>query len=484
MARLRMLTVRQFANSVRELGLDDTSIPALTTSSISAASASPNDALVQEIETLALKLAQAAVANTAWVQQNVTCDLSALACRQTTLQSLGTKAFRRPIAADEMTDYLDGFDTISSNLKSNTRALELVLAAFLQSPSFLYRVELDDGSDRYDNDAIASRIAFLVTDGPPDAELRAAAAAGTLIDPDVRSAHARRLLNGTTGRRGLRRFFEDWLQLDKVRSLDKTATVFPLFSKALGEAMVEQAGRTLEQLATSDADMRTMFDDTGAEVNAALAPLYDVTVPAASGWVRLTSDKIGPRPGVIGFPAVLALHAKPTKTSVTERGVFLRKDILCGGVPNPPDVFPPLPTPMPGEKLTTRQLFERHRSVEPCRSCHLYFDPMGITLETFDGIGKARTTENGLPIDPSGDLDGAPVADALQLAKAIKDRPDSAACMVQKLLAYSSGKVIELSDGPLVESMTEQFKSGQYRWQNLLIHHIASTEFVSTRRAP
>ena len=44
-------------------------------------------------------------------------------------------------------------------------------------------------------------------------------------------------------------------------------------------------------------------------------------------------------------------------------------------------------------------------------------DPLGLPLETFDAIGRYRTTDHGLPIDPSGDFDGQPVADARGLGQ-------------------------------------------------------------------
>ena len=80
---------------------------------------------------------------------------------------------------------------------------------------------------------------------------------------------------------------------------------------------------------------------------------------------------------------------------------------------------------MPPDNLfaTLRERLTAHRTEPACAGCHQLTDPIGLGLENLDGAGQLRTTENGLPIDASGDLDGIPFADAAGLGQAIRDNP-------------------------------------------------------------
>jgi hypothetical protein len=482
-ATLRLLTTSQFGNAVLQFTPDAQTAPVLPSSSIAAAQASLNDTVVQDLEVRALAIANKLIAKPDFRAQ-FSCDLSQAPCRKTTVSQLGELAFRRPLEPDEVMEYLGLFNSEATRFSDAWRGLEFVLVALFESPQFVYRVELDDNQGQYDGPALASRLSFLVTNGPPDDALRVAGFSGQLADASARRAHAERLLKLALGRRGVNRFFEDWLQLDKVASIEKSATVFPLFSPAVAAAMREQAVRVAEDVVFTRRDARALFEDTGVDVNDTLAPVYGLTLARNSAWEHLAPGVAGPRPGLLAWPALLSLHAKPTKTSVTERGVFLRNDVLCTAVPLPPNNVPPLPIAAPGENLTTRQLFERHRTREPCKSCHGYFDPLGITLETFDGIGRPRTTENGIPIDASGEFDGVQIADATGLAAHLRKQPDSMRCIAEHLHTYTTGHVPTEADAPLVNAMAKRFGAAQFDFQALLLDYVSTPEFSQVRRAP
>ena len=74
-------------------------------------------------------------------------------------------------------------------------------------------------------------------------------------------------------------------------------------------------------------------------------------------------------------------------------------------------------------------------------------DPLGLPLETFDAIGRYRTTDHGLPIDPSGDFDGQPVADARGLGQAAGASLAVARCLVRKYYAYAASVLADEAVG-------------------------------------
>ncbi len=94
----------------------------------------------------------------------------------------------------------------------------------------------------------------------------------------------------------------------------------------------------------------------------------------------------------------------PDRTSPVVRGKWILENLL--GTPPPPPLpnVPALkPTNEEGAVLSMRQRMEQHRANPVCASCHAMMDPLGLSLENFDAVGKWRTLgESSAPIDASG----------------------------------------------------------------------------------
>src|SRR5215471_983202 len=105
-----------------------------------------------------------------------------------------------------------------------------------------------------------------------------------------------------------------------------------------------------------------------------------------------------------------------------------------------------------GKPLTLRQQMEKHRAVEPCKSCHKIMDPIGISLENFDAVGHWRTEDEGLPIDSTGILvDGSTMNGVVGLRDAmVRYSPQFVRNLTERLLTYSLGRGVEYYDMPLV----------------------------------
>ena len=75
--------------------------------------------------------------------------------------------------------------------------------------------------------------------------------------------------------------------------------------------------------------------------------------------------------------------------------------------------------------LTTRERMEQHRENPACTSCHRVIDPLGLALENFDVTGAWRIRDNGVPVDPVGDLyDGTKMDGPAGLRAALLKHPD------------------------------------------------------------
>ena len=65
---------------------------------------------------------------------------------------------------------------------------------------------------------------------------------------------------------------------------------------------------------------------------------------------------------------------------------------------------------------------------------------MGLALENFDGGGSYRTSENGVPLDTSGELDGIKFANGAELGRAVYQNAAAPSCLVDRMSAYALGR--------------------------------------------
>src|SRR5690606_15803152 len=124
-----------------------------------------------------------------------------------TIREFGRRAFRRPLSVEET----DRFEKLLDQAPDSTptgapsEIAELLLNAFLISPSFLLRPELEasttpDGAFTLSNHEVASRLSYLVYGSMPDPELMAAADAGELVSRAQILEQAHRMLQNEKSR--------------------------------------------------------------------------------------------------------------------------------------------------------------------------------------------------------------------------------------------------------------------------------------------
>ena len=232
---------------------------------------------------------------------------------------------------------------------------------------------------------------------------------------------------------GVRAFFDDMLGFDDFATMSKDPQIYPWFRGATAQDAREQTLRTLtDHLIAKRKDYRDLFTSRDTFLSPALAVLYGV--PAPDRWTEYQFPAGSPYAGLQTQVSFLTLHSHPGRSSPTRRGKALRELLMCQTVPPPPPNvdFSLVNNPNSAIK-TARERLAIHRANPVCAGCHQLTDPMGLTLENFDGAGRFRTTEAGAPIDSSGSLDGKSFNDAEGLGRALHDSPAVTACLVNRV---------------------------------------------------
>lgn len=413
-------------------------------------------------------------------------------CVRGFIQKLGLRAWRRPLESAELDRLAEIATSAATTLGNASEGARWATVALFESPHFLYRPELGtpgaNGALRLSGYELASRLSFLLWNSLPDQTLLDQAASGMLATADGLRSAAERMLDTKAGRESVGNFVEEYLRLDRISSQGKDPELFPQYGASLQTAMVRDMRDTWTSLVFDDhASALDLFTTTKVVVNADLAKIYDLDATGLSATTFQTKSlpASGPRAGILSKAALLSEFANQQSGSPTLRGKFIRESLMCLPVPAPPPgvntaaVDQPTDTPM-----TKRQKLELHRSSDACAGCHSLMDPLGLPLESFDAIGKYRTTDNGLPVDPTSTFDGVFVADARGLGVAASQSASVAQCLVRKYYSYAVGHPERDVDGSALNTLASTFKASGFDLRDLILAVITHEAFSTVAPQP
>ena len=422
------------------------------------------------------------------------CDPAAMgedACAEQFITDMGRRVHRRPLTADEVAMYVGLFEHGRDEVDFDN-GIRLALQTMLQSPYFLYHVEIGDNAGdivALDDYELASRLSYYLWASMPDDELLDLAEAGMLSDPDVLAAQAERLLADPKSEEVIASFHLQWLAIDDMSAVEKDTELFPQYSEALEVAMQQDAatfashvirenGAKLETLLTASYTLSTDPD---------LLALYDVTVPpghVAGDPILLDATQ---RAGLITQPALMAHAAHVEQSSPVHRGVVIRQNFLCQTLPPPPpdvDDTPPEPDP----NATTRERFAEHTSNPECAGCHSMIDGIGFGFEHYDAIGAYRTHEGLLPVDASGEMIGTEDINgtfdgAIELANMLASANEVKHCVARQWFNYALGRLPAPQDSCSTDLMYQAFEESEFDIRVLMMSVVTSDSFRHIRFA-
>jgi PAS domain-containing protein len=498
---IRRLLARQYKSSVRDL-LGDGAAAAATPpadsslngfDAIGAAQLGVSDDAVTKYEVSARAVAAAAMGDTARIGTFLSCDpaspgdaAAASACRKDFARSFGRLAFRRPLDTEEVDRYAGVAEVASAELGDFNSGIEYAILAFLQSPSFLYQVEIGTIDPtrptlrRLDGYEMASRMSYFLVGSTPSPELLDAAEKGALNDAEGARKAALALLARPEARAALDSFYAELLRLRDLDSVVKDANAFPQFSPKLAQAMREETLHLIDDIVwDQNSDYRDVLDADYTFVNGDLAALYGLPAPEGDGsdFIKVQLPEDQKRGGLLGQASFLSLFSHTSLSSPTLRGKFVRERLLCQAIPAPPaNVNTVLPSD-PNAK-TARQKLEVHQTAPGCKSCHVAMDLIGFGLENYDAVGAFRTTENGETIDAKSEIAGMGSFDgARQLGGLLREQPEVTSCVVRNIFRSATGHIDTSGESPALKELDASFADSGYRMQDLLVELVASDAF-------
>ena len=398
------------------------------------------------------------------------------------------QAWRQPLTAVQQTDLKKLYETFRNQDLPHEEAIRLLLARVLVTPAFLYKSEKPGPGTvaaPLPDHELAVRLSYFLWSSQPDAELRAAAGAGTLHQPAILLAQARRMLADGRTRRLATEFGCAWLHVHGLDELDeKSERHFPDF-KALRGSMYEETRQFLTDFFRSNGSVLNLLDADHTFLNEALATHYGIPGITGHHWRRVDGIRTWDRGGIIGQAAVLSKQSGASRTSPILRGNWVAEALLGDKLPRPPKDVPPLPEDETNDTLTVRQLTEKHTTDPRCATCHARIDAFGFSLEHYDAIGRYRDKDTGGRVIlaqatvPDGTvIDGL---DGLRQYLSGSRREDFVQQFCRKLLGYSLGRSVQLSDQPLLQEMARALAANHYRVHTAVEMIVLSRQFREIR---
>ena len=407
-------------------------------------------------------------------------------CAEEIVEQLASKAYRRPLKGDDLSDLMVFFDQ-GNDGGGFEYGIRTALQAILASPHFVFRLEeIPSGvtpGDVYDISAndLATRLSFFLWATPPDAELIAVAESGDLTDSDVLEEQTRRMLADPRAESLATRFASQWLRLQDLEKVHPDAQLYPYYDNTLAEAMNRETELLFHNIVQEDENIFDLLTADYTFVNERLARHYglpDVTGP----HFRKVPIADANRRGLLGHASILMMTSHANRTSPVLRGKWVM-EVLLGSPPPPPPpnvpAFEETDAATDGRELTTRERMEQHRANPSCSSCHNVIDPIGLALDNFDVTGAWRIKENGVEIDASGQLyDGSPINGPADLRNAILSRPSVfVRTFARNMMAYALGRRVEYFDMPTIREIEADASENGYKMSSFIMGVVQSPAF-------
>jgi len=413
-------------------------------------------------------------------------------CATTILSTLARRAYRRAVTNEDLRVPLKFYKDAHAAGDFDA-GIEMALRAILTSPEFLFRVERDPvGSGTRPNQnyrisdvELASRLSFFLWSSIPDDELLGLAIQNKLHDSAVLEQQTKRMMADPRSKALVNNFAGQWLYLRNLAAATPDARLFPDFDDNVRQAMQQETELFFESIVREDRNVVDLLGANYTFLNDRLARHYGIPNVYGSQFRKVTLADNSMRGGLLGQGSILTVTSYANRTSPVLRGKWILENILGTPPPPPPGNVPPLgDNPPVGTLPTMRERMAQHRTNAACSSCHQLMDPIGLSVENFDAVGRWRNRDtDDSQVDATGSLpSGVTFTGVDGLKKALLAHPDAfVATASEKLLTYAVGRGLDYYDAPTVRAIVRDARNKNYRFSALIAGVVRSTPFQMRR---
>ena len=308
---------------------------------------------------------------------------------------------RREPAEEELAKLMAMLGRINTEL-GEPFGLQAAYAAVVLTPETIFRFETAEPTPnpvnpdliQLSNRELAHALAFALTDRPPERELLEAFQDTETPIAELLRQQAEQLLaeNGHALPR-LLQFFQEYFDYQKAADIFKDKQKgHHHWAPALVTDLNQLITHTLEQ---DEQVFRTLL--TTSDFFVLVNSHHDHHNPLAYNLPhdfkpthKLVSLPKSQRKGVLTHPAWLVAHSGNFDNDPIHRGLWIRKKLLGGNVPDVPIT---VDAKLPDEPTWTLRKRLHVTEADECYKCHSKMNPLGLPFEQFDHFGRFRHDE-------------------------------------------------------------------------------------------
>lgn len=411
------------------------------------------------------------------------------------LADFARRAFRRPVAAEEIRPFLARVRSGLESGRSFEQAMRLGFKGMLVSPDFLFRRERGPHLTDFE---LASRLSYFLWSSMPDEELFELAAANRLQEPGILRTQVDRLLRDPKALAFTENFTGQWLSLRAIDDTLPDRTLYPEYDDILKTAMLKEITLFFDEVLRRDLPLTNFVHSDFTFLNERLARHYGVPGVEGMEMRKVALPPVSHRGGLLTMGSILKVTANGTTTSPIIRGSWVLERILGTPPPKPPPDVEAIEPDIRGA-TTIREQMAKHRDVESCASCHRKIDPPGFALESFDVIGGWRTHYratgeprviegrrrrywDGPAVEPGDVTPDGRRFDNIDDYKRIllEDKDQLARNLAEKLVAYGTGAAPTTTDEAAIEAIVTRVRAKGYGFKSL-IHEVVQSGLFQTK---
>jgi len=381
---------------------------------------------------------------------------------QEILKRFMTRAWRRPIADEDIAAYHQLFKSYRPSFSSFQETMIEVLATVMTSPEFLYVVQSESETLTLSDLELANRLSLFLWSSIPDAELIDLAVAGKLKLPEILDSQIERMLADPKSQRFNKHFVRQWLGLEAMDTLVVDQFKFGGYNEAFQKTLIAEPHAFFDHILRNNRSVMDFIQSDYLVINEPLANHYGIPGVKGQEFRKVPIEPGANRGGLITSAAILTMTSTGVDSNPLKRGVWLLERMLHDPPPPPPPDVPEVDLTDPRIlKMTPKERMADHRNQPACVSCHAKIDPWGISLENFDAIGRFRTTVNDQAVDATAVLHNDK---ELVGASGLKDylmadrQQQFAKAMVHKMSTYALGRPMSFSDRAEIDKMATELR--------------------------
>ncbi|AQT62451.1 DUF1592 domain-containing protein [Cellvibrio sp. PSBB023] len=408
-------------------------------------------------------------------------------CAQKILGKLARQAYRRPVEANDIERLMKVYRQAQTQSNSSfEQGIAAAIQAILVSPSFLFLYESDPQDaapgtvHRISDVEYAARLALFLWSSLPDEELLSLAEKGKLREPKVLQQQVARMLTDDRALALEQNFAGQWLYLRNLEFHRPDVKEFPDFDVPLRDAMKRESELFFSSIVRNNASILDFLKSDYTFLNERLAAHYGIAGVKGPELRRVQLAPDSMRGGLLGQASILTVTSYANHTSVVRRGQWVLANLLAAPPPPaPPDVPALKAESTSGKALNAREQLAQHSKDPACHSCHVRMDPIGLSLEKYDAIGRLRELDAGRPIDVTTAMpDGRAFEGLYGLQDVLMDsREQFAGAFTERLMIYALGRGLEANDQPKVRQIIRAARANNYPMHEIILGILTSEPF-------